>query len=90
MSATATLSFKVEDFTGQRRMRARGVPAEATIGEVSASLMRQLALPANDLNGQPITYGVRANGSSLAESDRVGDVLQEGDTVTLTQNVTAG
>jgi hypothetical protein len=48
-------------------------------------------LAANDPNGQPCTYGVRTDrGDSLAESDRVGDVLREGETINLTQNVTAG
>lgn len=90
MSATATLSLKVEDSTGQIRRRARGVPADATVGDFMGSLLRELRLPANDTQGRPLTYAARANGEGLLESDRVGDVLREDDTVTLTQNVTAG
>ena len=86
----ATLSLKVEDSTGQIRRRARGIPAEATVGEFMNSLVRELRLPVNDSQGRPLSYSARANGDSLLESDRVGDVLQEEDTVTLTQNVTAG
>jgi hypothetical protein len=86
----ATLSLKVEDSTGQIRRRARGIPAEATVGEFMNSLVRELRLPVNDSQGRPLSYSARANGDSLLESDRVGDVLREEDTVTLTQNVTAG
>ena len=86
----ATLSLKVEDSTGQIRRRARGIPAEATVGEFMNSLVRELRLPVNDSQGRPLSYSAGANGDSLLESDRVGDVLREEDTVTLTQNVTAG
>ena len=49
-----------------------------------------MRLPGNDSQGRPLTYAARANGESLLESDRIGDVLKEDDAVTLTQNVTAG
>ena len=86
----ATMSLKVEDSTGQIRRRARGIPAEASVGEFMNSLVRELRLPVNDSQGRPLSYSARANGESLLESDRVGEVLKEEDTVTLTQNVTAG
>lgn len=85
-----TMSLMVEDFTGQLRHRASGVPRDATMGELIASVASRLRLPANDAQGRPVTYAARANGASLHESDRVGDVLQENEVVTLTQNVTAG
>lgn len=86
----ATMSLKVEDSTGQIRRRARGIPAEASVGEFMNSLVRELRLPVNDSQGRPLSYSARANGESLLESDRVGEVLKEEDTVTLSQNVTAG
>ncbi len=85
-----TLSLTVEDFTGQLRRRARGIPRHASVGDLVTSLTRELRLPANDSQGRPLTYAARAKGSSLLESDKVGDVLTEGETVTITQNVTAG
>jgi hypothetical protein len=88
--STATLSLRVEDSTGQVRRRARGIPREATVGDFTNGLVRELRLPVNDSQGRPLTYSARANGESLLESDRIGDVLKEEDTVTLTQNVTAG
>ena len=45
---------------------------------------------ADRVKGRPVTYAARARGASLNESDRIGDVLEENETVTLTQNVTAG
>jgi len=88
--AEGTMTLVVEDFTGQMRHRASGVPLDATLGEVISSVTNRLRLPANDSQGRPVTYAARANGVSLNEGDRVGDVLTENDVVTLTQNVTAG
>jgi hypothetical protein len=90
MGMTGTISLRVEDSTGQVRRRARGVPTDATVGDFMAGLVRELRLPVNDSQGRPLTYAARAKGESLLESDRVGDVLEEDDTLTLTQNVTAG
>jgi hypothetical protein len=90
MSLNGTIDLNVEDLTGQMRRRARGVPREATVGDFLAGLTRQMRLPANDLQGRPLTYGARARGASLIDSDRVGDVLETDDVVTLVQNVTAG
>ena len=90
MGTTSTISVTVEDFTGQIRRRARGIPTDATVGELVNSLMREMRLPVNDSQGRPVTYAARAHGASLHEADRLGDVLQEDDVVTLSQNVTAG
>ena len=35
MGATDTISLTVEDFTGQIRRRARGIPTDATVGTSS-------------------------------------------------------
>jgi hypothetical protein len=86
----ATMTLRVEDSTGQVRRRARGIPREATVGDFMSGVVRELRLPVNDSEGRPLSYAARANGESLLESDHIGDVLKEEDTVTLTQNVTAG
>jgi hypothetical protein len=88
--AEKTMSLMVEDFTGQVRHRASGIPRDATMGEVIASVANRLRLPSNDAQGRPVTYAARARGASVNESDRVGEVLEENEVVTLTQNVTAG
>jgi len=88
--AEATMSLVVEDFTGQVRHKASGIPRDATLGELIDSVANRLRLPGNDSQGRPVTYAARAGGVSLNESDRVGDVLTDNEVVTLTQNVTAG
>lgn len=88
--AEGTMTLMVEDFTGQVRHRASGVPRDATLGELLAGVTSRLRMPANDAQGRPVTYAARARGVSLNEGDRVGDVLEDNETVTLTQNVTAG
>lgn len=88
--AEQTMSVMVEDFTGQVRHKASGIPRDASVGELMVSVTRKLRLPLNDSQGRPVTYAARARGVSLNEGDRVGDVLEENETVTLTQNVTAG
>ncbi len=85
-----TLDLTVEDFTGQVRRRARGIPRDATVGDLVSGLTNELNLPSNDSQGRPLTYSARARGESLLESDRLGDVLDPEDVVTLAPNVTAG
>jgi hypothetical protein len=88
--AEKTVNLVVEDFTGQMRYKAPRIPRDATVGEVISSVASRLRLPLNDSQGRPVTYQARARGASLDETDRVGDVLEENEVVTLTQNVTAG
>ena len=85
-----TLDLTVEDFTGQVRRRARGIPRDATVGDLVGGLTHELHLPANDSQGRPLSYSARARGESLVESDLIGDVLETEDVVTLAPNVTAG
>ena len=66
------------------------LPDDATVGDLISSVTSRLRLPLNDSQGRPVTYAARARGASLNETDRVGDVLEENEVVTLTQNVTAG
>src|SRR5437867_2315672 len=70
--------------------RQQFVAAHATVGDFVGGLTRELHLPSNDSQGRPLSYSARARGESLLESDRIGDVLEEQDVVTLAPNVTAG
>jgi hypothetical protein len=86
-----SMTLEVEDFTGQVRRRARGIPRDATVGEFVNSCTHELRLPDIDVQGRPIIYGaIASNGDVLNATDRVGDVLVEKDVVTLTKAVTAG
>ena len=89
--AADPIAINVEDMTGNLKRRAAGIPRDASIDELIASLSRALGLPQMDAQGHPILYGLRTfDGDPLNPTDRIGDVLQPDDTVTLTKSVTAG
>ena len=86
-----TMTLEVEDFTGQVRRRARGVPRDATVSEFVSSVTQELRLPDIDAQGRPILYGaIASSGDVLNPGDRLADVLADEDVVTLTKAVTAG
>ena len=85
------LAINVEDMTGNLKRRAAGIPRDHSIEELVGSLSHALGLPDQDSSGRPILYGLRtSDGDPLNPTDRIGDVLQQDDTVTLTKSVTAG
>jgi hypothetical protein len=85
------LTLEVEDFTGQIRRRAKNVHRDEQVGDFVTNVVQQLHLPDIDASGRPVRYGARTHrGDALNYTDRVGDVLEEGDVITLTKNVTAG
>lgn len=88
---SATMTFEIEDFTGNVRRRARQVPSDVTVGELVEGYTKQLKLPEVDAQGRPVLYGARtSSGDTLNSSDRIGDVVVEDEVVTLTKSVTAG
>lgn len=91
MVATTTMTLEVEDFTGQVRRRAPGIPRSATVNDLVESIRSELHLPDQDAEGRPIQYGaLSSRGDLLNATDRVGDVLDEDEVVTLSKSVTAG
>jgi len=87
----STMTLEVEDFVGQTRRRASGIPRDADVGSVVSTLSQQLNLPDQDAAGQPILYGARTSeGDVLNPSDRIGDVVEDKATISLTKSVTAG
>jgi hypothetical protein len=91
MIASDTMTLEVEDFTGQIRRRASGIPRTATVNDLVDSIRSEMALPDQDAQGRPIQYGATTSeGEMLNATDLVGDVLQDEQVVTLTKSVTAG
>ena len=91
MSATATLDFEVEDFTGTARFQAREIAPEITVGEFIDKYSRLLDLPQQDGEGRQILYGAIGHyGDVLNSTDLLGDVIRPDDVVVLTKTVTAG
>jgi hypothetical protein len=86
------ISLTVSDVSGQKICRVPRAPRDATVGELVQSLLSQMNLPANDPNGQPLAYQARLDreGRHLNFSERVGDSLEEGDTLQLQPNIDAG
>ena len=83
------LELEIEDMTGQTRRKVRA-PRDMTVTEFVADAQRALNQP-DEEGGQSILYGARSSvGDALNPSDRIGDVLTDEATVTITRNVTAG
>ena len=86
-----TMTLEVEDFTGQVRRRASGIPRSATVNDLIESIRSEMHLPDQDGNGRPIQYGaLTSGGEMLNATDQVGEVLQDEEVIALTKSVTAG
>ncbi len=91
MIAKEKMTLDVQDFTGQVRHRARGIPRSATVSDLVDSLRSELQLPDHDAQGRPIQYGALTSaGDMLNATDRLGEVLEDEEAVTLAKSVTAG
>ena len=91
LSEENTMTLEVEDFTGQIRNRASGIPRTATVDDLVESIQGEMQLPDQDAGGRPIQYGVlSSSGEMLNATDKIGDVLEDAELVTLTKSVTAG
>ena len=92
MSKTATVDLQFTDTSGQKMARARNVPHDITVGEAINSVLSELKLPQNDVEGRPIVYhGLHdREGRHLGSSETVGEALQSGDRVVLQPNIEAG
>lgn len=85
------VSLQASDASGQRVVRVRDVPIDATIGELTRTLLSKMELPQNK-GGDPLTYQVRLDreGRYLHAGESVGESLQENDHVRLLPHITAG
>ena len=61
LDAADPIAINVEDMTGNLRRRAAGIPRDASIDELIASLSRALCMPEEDAQGHPILYGLRTS-----------------------------
>jgi hypothetical protein len=82
----------VRDVTGQKAMRLKAVPSDATILEVVKQLLGDMDMPPNDPEGRPVNYRAHLERGSLqlGDNERVGDVLQANDSLRLFPNIDAG
>ncbi len=88
------VSLRARDVARQRLVRVRGVPVEATVGEVVEALVgSRMNLPRTDAEGRPLVYHARLDreGRHLHASEHIGDVIrEETDTLVLQPNIQAG
>jgi hypothetical protein len=91
-AAAATLGLRVSDVSGQKRVKASGVPRNATVRELVQGLIARLGLTHKDVNGHPLTFQARLarEGRHLHGHETVGDTLREDDEIVLTPNIQAG
>jgi hypothetical protein len=91
-AAAQTIGIQVSDMTGQKLFRAPAVPVDASIGQMVRTLLEKLGLPATDSAGRPLAFRARLTREArfLNGSDRVGDVLEPDDHLTLSPNIQAG
>ena len=91
VALSGTMSLEVEDFTAQGRRRAGNIPRDATVDDLIDSIRGEMQLPDHDAQGRPIQYGALSpSGELLNATDRLGEVLEDEEVVTLTKSVTAG
>ena len=88
----STIELQVSDVSSQKRANVRDVPADATVGELVEGLLAQLRMPATDIEGRPLTYGIRrqSDGQHIHASQRVAEALKTGDQIVLQPSVEAG
>jgi hypothetical protein len=92
MQLVEPIELHVSDVSSQKMAKIRNVPQDSTIGELVRGLLADLNVPQNDVEGRPLTYGVRRqrDGQYLHASERVGDALLSGDSIMLQPSIDAG
>ena len=85
-------NIMVTDLTGQKKVRARRVPMDTSMGDFVQELLPRLQLPSQDSAGRALTYHARVErlGRHAHASEAVGEVLEPNDTIALHPNVDAG
>lgn len=90
--ATDVGPILVEDVTGQKAVRLRGVPSDATVNEVVKQLLSDMEMPVSDGDGRPLNYHARLEREArqLGDNERIGDVLQADNSLRLLPSIDAG
>jgi hypothetical protein len=89
---TAGIALKVSDVSRQKLADVDGVQPDSTVGELVQGLLDEMRLPQSDTSGRPLAYHalLQREARHLHAAERVGDVLEMGDQLTLQPNVDAG
>jgi hypothetical protein len=86
------LSFTASDVSEQKSVEVQDVPSDADVQEVLDAIVRQMNLPANDVEGRPLLYQalLTREGRHLRGDEKVGDALKPNDRIVLQPNIEAG
>lgn len=95
MQANTTMnsvSFTASDNSRQRRYTVRNYRGEATVGELVGSLVDRLGLRTEGADAADDVFHAYSGreGRHLRSAELVGDVIEEGDEITLRPDVQAG
>ena len=87
-----SLSFSVRDNSGQRRYAVRNYRSEATVGELIRGLVERMGLTSENAETIDEVYHAFSGreGRHLRSAEIIGDVIEEGDEITLRPDVQAG
>ena len=91
--ATMTgLELYASDATGQRRFSIPDFPGSATIRDLVKTLIPKMGLSSTDANGRPVDYQAFSHREAchLRGSEKVGELLRDGDEISLLPDVQAG
>lgn len=82
----------VQDLTGQKAVRVKGMPTDATVNEVVRKLLGDMDMPLMDGEGRELSYHATLEREQrrLGDNERVGDALQSNDSLRLFPNIDAG
>ncbi len=91
-STMTTRRLRASDVSGQKHAEASEVPSDCTVDELVRCLLTEMQLPANDVEGRPVSYQARLDreGRALLGAEVVGESLQDDDLLVLQPNVDAG
>lgn len=95
MQTSATMnniSFTAQDNSRQRRYTVRNYRGEATVGELIRGLVDRMGLRNDSADAADDVYHAFSGreGRHLRSAEIVGDVIEEGDEITLRPDVQAG
>jgi hypothetical protein len=92
MGKPAELELEISDVSGQKVFSVANAPVANTVGELIREVLGHMNLAKEDAGGAPLTYQARLErtGVNLHAAERIGDVLERGDRLTLQPNVDAG
>ena len=91
-AVTAGLDFRVSDASGQRSYTIKGFSPGASVRDLIKVLIPKMGLNTQDSNGRPLDYQAFSKTESvhLRGTDRVGDVLKQGEEVSILPDIAAG